>query len=159
LKQIAGAVVRNCQAQEVPAPSCKSGRARDIVVWGNETHAAQTPVKVTEGVRERAAPGTLRRPRLVFLRLALYFIEAIAAPRWEIGFRSHYFFTGVTMQVVEWVISVLRSLPLAGRSLARRFRRSWSIAPLPGEWSALECLLHLVDAERSVFPVKWMRSG
>lgn len=24
--------------------------------------------------------------------------------------------------------------------------------PLPGEWSALECLLHLIDLDRSVFP-------
>ncbi len=27
-------------------------------------------------------------------------------------------------------------------------------APAPGEWSALECLQHLVDTERRVFPVR-----
>lgn len=27
-------------------------------------------------------------------------------------------------------------------------------APAPGEWSALECLRHLIDAERDVFPVR-----
>ena len=27
-------------------------------------------------------------------------------------------------------------------------------APAPGEWSALECLQHLVDTERDVFPVR-----
>jgi DinB superfamily len=27
-------------------------------------------------------------------------------------------------------------------------------APAPGEWSALECLRHLIDVERSVFPVR-----
>jgi hypothetical protein len=27
-------------------------------------------------------------------------------------------------------------------------------APAPGEWSALDCLQHLVDTERSVFPVR-----
>jgi hypothetical protein len=26
--------------------------------------------------------------------------------------------------------------------------------PLPGEWSAMECLLHLLDTERGVFPVR-----
>jgi hypothetical protein len=29
-----------------------------------------------------------------------------------------------------------------------------SQAPAPGEWSALECLQHLVDAERRVFPAR-----
>jgi len=27
--------------------------------------------------------------------------------------------------------------------------------PMPGEWSALDCLRHLVDAERSLFPVRF----
>jgi hypothetical protein len=53
LKQVAGAVVRNCQAQESTGTFLQIGGegTRDIVVWGN---AAQTPVKVTEGVREGA---------------------------------------------------------------------------------------------------------
>ena len=26
--------------------------------------------------------------------------------------------------------------------------------PLPGEWSALECIVHLIDTERDIFPVR-----
>jgi hypothetical protein len=29
-----------------------------------------------------------------------------------------------------------------------------SLPPAPNEWSALECLQHLIDAERNVFPVR-----
>jgi hypothetical protein len=59
------------------------------------------------------------------------------------------------MQVVEWVISVLKITPARWQSLAGALSAELvQSAPLPGEWSALECLLHLVDAERSVFPVR-----
>ena len=53
------------------------------------------------------------------------------------------------------VLSVLRSTPrrwihLAETIPADLFRRP----PAPGEWSAYECLRHLVDTERMVFPMR-----
>ncbi|PWB68079.1 MAG: hypothetical protein C3F14_00525 [Deltaproteobacteria bacterium] len=53
------------------------------------------------------------------------------------------------------VLSVLRSTPRRWIHLADTippdlFKRS----PAPGEWSAYECLRHLVDTERMVFPAR-----
>ena len=56
-------------------------------------------------------------------------------------------------ELLAWVRTVLETTPHRWVQLCEALpvellRR----APAPGEWSALECLLHLVDAERSVFP-------
>ena len=56
------------------------------------------------------------------------------------------------------VQSVLRTTPSRWISLAETvpadlLRR----VPAPGEWSALDCLHHLVDTERAVFPVRITR--
>jgi hypothetical protein len=51
--------------------------------------------------------------------------------------------TILTITPARW-ISLVEALP---EGLLRR-------QPLPGEWSALECLQHLVDTEQSVFPVR-----
>jgi hypothetical protein len=55
--------------------------------------------------------------------------------------------------LIDWTRTVLSTTPsrwmsLAGALPAELFTRR----PLPGEWSPLECLQHLVDTERSVFP-------
>jgi hypothetical protein len=57
--------------------------------------------------------------------------------------------------LVPCVQSILRTTPQRWISLAETlptglFRR----APSPGEWSALDCLQHLVDTERTVFPAR-----
>jgi hypothetical protein len=51
--------------------------------------------------------------------------------------------------------AILKTTPIRWNDLAQRvpadlMRR----APAPGEWSALECLQHQIDTERSVFPVR-----
>ena len=51
--------------------------------------------------------------------------------------------TILTTTPERWT-SMVEALP--GNLLARR--------PLPDEWSALQCLQHLVDTEQSVFPVR-----
>jgi hypothetical protein len=55
--------------------------------------------------------------------------------------------------LIDWARTVLSTTPsrwssLAGAVPAELFNRQ----PKPGEWSAMQCLQHLVDAERSVFP-------
>jgi hypothetical protein len=57
--------------------------------------------------------------------------------------------------LVPRVQSILRTTPqrwisLAGTLPPELLRRT----PAPGEWSALECLRHLVDTERAVFPAR-----
>lgn len=57
--------------------------------------------------------------------------------------------------VMMWSESVLRTTPARWTALAESvepelLRR----VPAPGEWSAVECLRHLVEAEREVFPVR-----
>ncbi len=58
------------------------------------------------------------------------------------------------MQMLEWVFSVLKTTPSRwvrlGETLPGELSRQ---PPLPGEWSAVECLQHLVDAEQ-VFKVR-----
>jgi hypothetical protein len=59
------------------------------------------------------------------------------------------------MQMLEWVFSVLKTTPARWLSLAETLPDELAKQqPLPGEWSAVECLLHLVDAEKGVFPVR-----
>jgi hypothetical protein len=57
--------------------------------------------------------------------------------------------------VMMWSESVLRTTPARWTALAESvepelLRR----VPAPGEWSAVECLQHLVETEREVFPVR-----
>ncbi|GAB4581373.1 MAG: hypothetical protein Fur0022_41200 [Anaerolineales bacterium] len=57
--------------------------------------------------------------------------------------------------LISTVQSVLATTPIHWQSLtatlpAELLNRS----PAPGEWAALECLQHLVDTERWVFPVR-----
>ena len=60
--------------------------------------------------------------------------------------------------VMMWSQSVLRTTPARWTALAEfvepeLLRR----VPAPGEWSAAECLKHLVEAEQEVFPVRVKR--
>lgn len=49
--------------------------------------------------------------------------------------------------------AVLVSTPERWLTLTRTFTdSSLRRSPAPGEWSALECLLHLIDLDRAVFP-------
>ena len=51
--------------------------------------------------------------------------------------------------------TILQTTPVRWTNLAQSLSRSvlnWP--PAPGEWSAEDCLQHLVDAERWVFPVR-----
>lgn len=49
--------------------------------------------------------------------------------------------------------AVLSTTPQRWNSLAQAFSEDLlRRQPLPGEWSALECLLHLIDLDRKVFP-------
>jgi hypothetical protein len=49
--------------------------------------------------------------------------------------------------------SVLRTTPARWNSLMQLSPdESLTAAPAPGEWSAVQCLQHLVDTERGVFP-------
>ena len=52
-------------------------------------------------------------------------------------------------EMIEWVISVLKSTPSRWLSLAEFLPAELSRQkPLPSEWSTVECLQHLVDTER-----------
>jgi hypothetical protein len=55
--------------------------------------------------------------------------------------------------IPEWARTVLSTTPARWSSLASSLPGElYSRRPGPKEWSALECLQHLVDTERSVFP-------
>jgi hypothetical protein len=55
--------------------------------------------------------------------------------------------------IPEWARTVLSTTPARWSSLASSLPGElFSRRPGPKEWSALECLQHLVDTERSVFP-------
>ncbi len=57
--------------------------------------------------------------------------------------------------VMLWSQSVLRTTPSRWTALAESIEPElMHRAPAPGEWSAVECLRHLVEAEREVFPVR-----
>jgi hypothetical protein len=64
--------------------------------------------------------------------------------------------------ILKEVRTILQTTPLRWSSLAQNISSSvLSLPPAPGEWSAVDCLQHLVDAERWVFPVrvKALRAG
>lgn len=51
--------------------------------------------------------------------------------------------------------TILQTTPLRWTVLAQSLSGSMlSLPPAPGEWSAIDCLQHLVDTERWVFPVR-----
>ncbi len=51
--------------------------------------------------------------------------------------------------------TILQATPLRWTNLAQSLSGSLlNLPPAPGEWSALDCLQHLVDAEHRVFPVR-----
>lgn len=51
--------------------------------------------------------------------------------------------------------SILQTTPLRWVGLVQSISaESISLPAAPGEWSALDCLQHLVDTERGVFPVR-----
>jgi hypothetical protein len=50
---------------------------------------------------------------------------------------------------------ILQSTPLRWANLVQGLSANvLGLRPAPGEWSAVDCLQHLVDAERWVFPVR-----
>ncbi|HJW89344.1 MAG TPA: DinB family protein [Anaerolineales bacterium] len=58
-------------------------------------------------------------------------------------------------EILKHAHAVLSSTPLRWKNMAETLPTDLlSLPPAPGEWSALECLLHLLDAERWVFPAR-----
>jgi len=57
--------------------------------------------------------------------------------------------------ILEEALTILQTTPLRWDHLTQSLSSDLiNLPPAPKEWSALECLQHLVDAERSVFPVR-----
>ena len=55
--------------------------------------------------------------------------------------------------ILPWVHAVLKTTPERWSYLSATLPAELlAQPPAPNEWSALECLLHLADAERAVFP-------
>ncbi len=51
--------------------------------------------------------------------------------------------------------TILQTTPLRWTNLAQSLSGNvLNLPPAPGEWSAMDCLQHLVDTEREVFPVR-----
>src|SRR5947209_4286094 len=58
-------------------------------------------------------------------------------------------------ELLRWTRSVLETTPERWRGLSATLPADlFQRAPAPGEWSAADCLRHLLDAERLVFPVR-----
>jgi hypothetical protein len=58
-------------------------------------------------------------------------------------------------QTLAWSRSILNTTAARWLALAEFYPRELlSLRPLPAEWSAIECLIHIVDTERSVFSVR-----
>lgn len=56
---------------------------------------------------------------------------------------------------LERILSILRTTPHRWADLTDEFPiELLESKPKPGEWSAVECLYHLLEAERNVFPVR-----
>lgn len=57
--------------------------------------------------------------------------------------------------ILKEIRTVLQTTPLRWKHLTQSLSPNLiNLPPAPNEWSALECLQHLVDVERSVFPVR-----
>jgi hypothetical protein len=53
------------------------------------------------------------------------------------------------------VLSILKTTPLRWLQMAEKISPElFCRAPAPGEWSAHECLQHIIDTERMVFPAR-----
>ena len=61
----------------------------------------------------------------------------------------------MTTTIMEWCKSILVTTPQRWRNLVESVPLELlTMPPAPGEWSALECLQHLVDVEKNSFPVR-----
>lgn len=71
------------------------------------------------------------------------------------------FWREASMEVLRAVIGVLEITPSRWNELAGLPEAIVRRAPAPGEWSAAECLWHMLDTERQVFParVHWLLAG
>jgi len=57
--------------------------------------------------------------------------------------------------MLPWTVAVLRNMPERWVNLVQKLPEELlRMQPAQGEWSALECLIHLIDTERQVFPVR-----
>jgi uncharacterized damage-inducible protein DinB len=57
--------------------------------------------------------------------------------------------------VLMWASALLTTTPKRWMNLVESLSTELvTQPPAPGEWSALECLLHIIDAERGIFPVR-----
>jgi hypothetical protein len=57
--------------------------------------------------------------------------------------------------MLSWIRTVLNTTPARWSHIAEELPAELLVLPpLEGEWSAVECLQHLVDTERHVFPVR-----
>ena len=57
--------------------------------------------------------------------------------------------------VLKHARTILQTTPLRWEALATNVSADvLGLAPAAGEWSALDCLQHIVDTERTVFPVR-----
>jgi hypothetical protein len=57
--------------------------------------------------------------------------------------------------ILSWCQSVLQTTPARWTNLAQNLPVDLLLQPpATGEWSAVACLLHLIDTERDVFPVR-----
>ena len=57
--------------------------------------------------------------------------------------------------VLVWSRTILTTTPQRWRDLTATLPAELlTMPPAPGEWSALECLQHLIDTERMVFPLR-----
>ena len=61
----------------------------------------------------------------------------------------------IANNILEWCIAVIETTPVRWLNLVDSVPiELLSAKPAPGEWSALECLQHLVEVERGSFPVR-----
>ncbi len=61
----------------------------------------------------------------------------------------------MVQDILTWSKTLLASTPLRWQYLLDTYPQDLlSIAPAPGEWSALDCLKHLADVERVSTPVR-----
>jgi hypothetical protein len=59
------------------------------------------------------------------------------------------------MNILDHLPAILETTPQRWTHITAQFSDEMLCRrPEPGEWSALECLLHLIDLDRAVFPVR-----
>lgn len=58
-------------------------------------------------------------------------------------------------QIISWARTILSTTPMRWKSLTETLPEELlRRPPAEGEWSALECLQHLFEAEQQIFPVR-----